>query len=78
MATVATATEVQNNFGRYLQEAQAGNEIVILRNGKEAARLVSGERKSSFLVDSLKGILCNDVDEKQLREERAAAHEDLD
>lgn len=77
MAVIATATEVQNNFGRYLQEAQCEGEVIILRNGKEAARLISAEQKSSFLVDSLRGILHNDIDEKKMRQERVEAHERL-
>jgi len=43
--TTATATEVQNNFGRFLQSAIDGNEVVILKNGKEVARLVSHQSK---------------------------------
>lgn len=30
----ATVTDVQNNFGHYLQDVQQGNEIIILKNGK--------------------------------------------
>ena len=36
----ATATDVQNNFGKYLQAVQMGNEIIILKNGVEVARLI--------------------------------------
>ena len=49
----ATATEVQNNFGKYLQMAQAGGEVIVVKNGKEVARLVSYDRSVSFLTDSL-------------------------
>jgi prevent-host-death family protein len=68
--TTATATEVQNNFGRFLQSAIDGNEIVILKNGKEVARLVSHKSTVSYLTDSLVGVLSRDYDEKQLRAER--------
>lgn len=61
--TIVSATEVQNNFGRYLQSVQNGNEVVILKNGKEAARLVSYDRSVSFLTDSLVGVLKNDNEE---------------
>ena len=37
MQTVKT-TELQNNFGKYLQAVIDGNEIVIIKNGKEVAR----------------------------------------
>ena len=36
MMTVS-ATEFQNNFGKYLQAVQMGGEIVILKNGVEVA-----------------------------------------
>ena len=49
--TTATATDVQNNFGKFLKMAQAGEEIVIFKNGSEVARLVSGEkRQPSYLM----------------------------
>ncbi|MCD7769118.1 MAG: type II toxin-antitoxin system Phd/YefM family antitoxin [Oscillospiraceae bacterium] len=56
----ATATEIQNNFGKYLQLAQEGGEVVVLKNGKEVARLVSYEKSVSYLTDSLVGVLKND------------------
>ena len=55
----ATATDVQNNFGKYLQAVQMGNEIIILKNGVEVARLISKSKTVSFLTDSLTGILSN-------------------
>ena len=30
-----TATDIQNNFGKYLKAVQEGNEIIILKKGKE-------------------------------------------
>lgn len=46
--TTVTATEIQNNFGKYLQSVQEGNEVVILKNGKEVARLISHDKSVSF------------------------------
>lgn len=71
----ATATDMQNNFGKYLQAVQLGNEIIILKNGREVARLISRNSTVSFLTDSLTGILKNDYDEKALREERLKKYE---
>ena len=73
----ATATDIQNNFGRYLQAVQQGDEIIILKNGKEVARLISYEASVSFLTDSLTGVLKNDYDEKAMRAERIESHENL-
>lgn len=69
--TTVTATELQNNFGKYLQAVQSGNEVVILRNGKEVARLISHEQSVSFLTDSLVGVLKGNYDERAIRAERA-------
>lgn len=74
----ATATEVQNNFGHYLQTVQSGDEIIILKNGKEVARLISHKSGISFLTDSLTGILKNDYDDKAIRAERIESHESTD
>ena len=73
--TMATATEVQNNFGRFLKVAQEGGEVVILKNGVEVARLVSKEKTMSFLSDQLVGVLSSDVDEKAARAERIKRYE---
>ena len=73
--TVATATEVQNNFGRFLKVAREGGEVVILKNGVEVARLVSKEKTMSFLSDQLVGVLSNDVDEKAAKAERMKRYE---
>lgn len=73
--TIATATEVQNNFGRFLKVAQEGGEVVILKNGVEVARLVSKEKTMSFLSDQLVGVLSNDVDEEAVKAERMERYE---
>jgi len=74
--TTATATEVQNNFGKFLKLVQEGQEIVIMKNGSEVARLISKGQTVSFLSDSLVGVLSSDVDEKKARTERMARYED--
>ena len=71
MITV-TATDMQNNFGHYLQAVQQGDEVIILKNGKEAARLISRGASVSFLTDSLTGVLKQDYNEKEIRAEAAA------
>ena len=76
--TTVTATDLQNNFGKYLQLVQTGEEIIILRNGKEVARLVSRDKSVSFLADSLIGVLKNDYDEKALKAERIKRYEGSD
>lgn len=34
------STEVQNNFGQYLKFAEAGEEIIVTKNGKDAAKIL--------------------------------------
>lgn len=67
---VISATEFQNNVGKYLQYVQSGKEVVILRNGKEVARLVSHDKSIAFLSDSLRGVLKEDYNESNIIEER--------
>ena len=74
----ATATEVKNNFGHFLAAVQAGDEIIIVKNGKEVARIVSRHSSVSFLTDSLTGVLKYDYDDKKLRAERIEAREGSD
>ena len=76
--TTATATEVQNNFGRYLKMVQDGQEVVIFKNGSEIARLISKAHTVSFLSDSLVGVLSSDADEKSVRAERMTPYKNTD
>jgi len=76
--TIATATDVQNNFGRYLQAAIDGNQVIILKNGKEVARIIAKDAAASFLTDSLTGVLKNDYDDKAISAERISQHESVD
>ena len=73
-----SATEMQNNFGKYLQAVQDGGEIIILKNGKEVARLISHTKSVSFLTDSLVGVLTGDYSEKIIRAERMKKYEAVD
>ena len=66
----ATATEMQNNFGRYLAMVQEGSEIIVTKNGKEVGRLIPREKEVSYLTDSLTGILKGDTDIDKVREQR--------
>ena len=55
------------------------NEIIILKKGKEVARLISKDTGISFLTDSLTGILKKDYNEKDIRAERIAEkYENID
>ncbi|MCD8095167.1 MAG: type II toxin-antitoxin system prevent-host-death family antitoxin [Ruminococcus sp.] len=77
MITVS-ATDIQNNFGQYLQAVQSGDEVLILKNGKEIARLISNKSAVSYLTDSFIGVLHNDQDEEKIREERLSRYESND
>lgn len=64
----ATATEMQNNFGKYLNLVMSGHEIIVTKNGKEVGRFVPKDKAVSYLTDSLTGILKNDynLDEEKM------------
>ena len=73
LTTMATATEIQNNFGHYLKMVLNGQQIIITRNGKEFARVVPREQAESYLKDSLPGILRVEVNWEDARSERISA-----
>ena len=70
VTATATATEMQNNFGRYLALVQAGNEVIVTKNGKEVGRFIPRATAVSYLTDSFTGILKGDMDMDQAKEER--------
>lgn len=65
----ATATAMQNNFGRYLNLMMSGQEIIVTKNGKEVGRFIPKEAAVSYLTDSLTGILKEKNDLAKIKEE---------
>ena len=70
IGATATATEMQNNFGRYLSLVMDGKEVIVTKNGKEVGRLIPRKTTVSYLTDSLTGILKGDYDPDQAKEEK--------
>ncbi len=70
IGATATATEMQNNFGRYLNLVMSGQEVIVTKNGKEVGRFVPRDASISYLTDSLAGILKGNLDAEQARKER--------
>ena len=66
----ATATEMQNNFGRYLSLVMDGIEVIVTKNGREVGRFLPKDATVSYLTDSLTGILKSDTDLDQAKEAR--------
>ncbi len=66
----ATATEMQNNFGRYLSIVMGGDEVIVTKNGREVGRFIPKDASVSFLTDSLVGILRSGGDMEQLKGDR--------
>ena len=66
----ATATEMQNNFGRYLSLVMDGIEVIVTKNGREVGRFLPKDATISYLTDSLTGILKGDTDLAQTKKER--------
>ena len=69
ITATATATEMQNNFGRYLNLVMSGQEIIVTNNGKEVGRFIPKEAAVSYLTDSLTGILKEKNDLAKIKEE---------
>ena len=70
IAVIATATEMQNNFGRYLNLVMSGQEIIVTKNGREVGRFIPKEAAVSYLTDSLIGILKEDYALDEVKTER--------
>lgn len=71
--TTATATEMQNNFGRYLNLVMSGQEIIVTKNGREVGRFIPKDVAVSYLTDSLTGILREDYDLDEVKVESMRA-----
>lgn len=65
---IVTSTEVQNNFGKYIEMA-SNQEIIITKNGSPIARLLGMGSMLSFLSDQLVGIV-PEINEDELKTER--------
>ena len=68
--STATATEMQNNFGKYLSLVMAGQEVIVTRNGKEVGRFIPKDAAVSYLTESLTGLLKKDVELDEAKTER--------
>lgn len=65
---IATASEIQNNFEKYLDLLISGHVIIVTDNGYEVGRLVPKNATASYLTDSLTEILAEvyDLDETRI------------
>jgi prevent-host-death family protein len=45
------STKVQNNFGKYIKYAEANEEIIVTRKGKEVARILPCEKNAYTLSE---------------------------
>ena len=70
ITATATATEMQNNFGRYLNLVMSGQEIIVTKNCREVGRFIPRDAAVSYLTDSLTGILKGDYDLEEVKAER--------
>lgn len=78
IGATATATEMQNNFGRYLNIVMGGGEVIVTKNGREVGRFIPKDTAISYLTDSLTGVLkgdhnLDDAREADLRKKYEAA-----
>ena len=68
---IVNSTEIQNNFGKYLDLA-VGQEIIITKNGMPVARLLGVGETASFLSDRLVGLVPQETTIDQAKSERLA------
>ena len=65
----ATATELKNQLGKYLQMVMDGNEVILTKNGQEIGRIIPKSRVVSYLTDSLTGVINGNYDYEKVKEE---------
>ncbi len=65
----ATATELKNQLGKYLQMVIDGNEVILTKNGQEIGRIIPKTKVVSYLTDSLTGIIKGNYDYGKEKEE---------
>ena len=70
ITTIATATEMQNNFGKYLNLVMSGQEIIVTKNGHEVGRFIPKDATVSYQTDSLTGIIKGNYDLDEMKSER--------
>jgi len=68
---IVNSTEVQNNFGKYLEMA-SGGEVIITKNGVPVARLLGMNDTVNFLSDRLVGLIPDTSNEDDAKAERLA------
>jgi len=66
---IVKSTEIQNNFGKYL-EMVSGGEVIITKNGVPVARLIGMKETVSFLSDRLVGLIPQNSDEDDAKAQR--------
>ena len=64
-----TATELKSNLGKYLQLVEK-EDVIINKNGKLVAILSNPNKDRLSILNSLKGILPNDISENNIKDER--------
>ena len=70
ITATATATEMQNNFGRYLNLVMSGQEVIVTKNGREVGRFIPKDAAVSYLTESITGILKEDYSLEEVKTER--------
>lgn len=69
---IATATEIQNDFQRYLNLVMSGQEVIVTKNGREVERFIPKNAAVSYLTDSLTGILKEGRNLDEIKAEKLA------
>ncbi len=69
-----TATEFKMNFGKYLSLAES-EDVYITQNGKIIAKLTNTNADRRAVVDSLIGIIPDDITLEEARDERLGKYE---
>ncbi len=67
---IATATEMQNNFGKYARLVREGDRVLVTRSGKVFGEFRPVQAGETPITDSLRGILKGAPDLETAKAER--------
>ena len=75
MVEIATTDELRDNLDKYLQMVDDGNEVILIRNGRNLGRILP-KTSGESIVNSLIGFLKSDADSNEdLDDEHDERHE---
>ncbi len=69
LSTIAKREAIQEHISEYLDMMEAGQEIIMVKDGKEIGRFLPRGKVVSLAAERLRGILSKNIDVDKARDE---------